>query len=86
MIYRPEVFDHSTRAKGIQRIMSATVQRNLTAAAPIENGSRRARQIQSKHIFFFVCAVMTLFVLYRYETPFLDSQLWGTGSVKEEYS
>jgi uncharacterized membrane protein len=54
--------------------MSATVQANLSAGAPSENRSRRARHIQAKHVFFIFYGAMTLFVLYRYEAPFLDSQ------------
>lgn len=54
--------------------MSATVQSNLNAGTPAEDKSRRARPIQAKHVFFLLYGVMTLFVLYRYEAPFLDSQ------------
>src|SRR6266480_239804 len=32
------------------------------------------RSIQAKHVFFIIYGLMTLFVLYRYEMPFLDSQ------------
>ena len=34
----------------------------------------RSRSIQVKHVFFVIYGLMTLFVLYRYEMPFLDSQ------------
>ena len=34
----------------------------------------RFRSIQVKHVFFVIYGLMTLFVLYRYEMPFLDSQ------------
>jgi uncharacterized membrane protein len=34
----------------------------------------RTRSVQAKHVFFIVYGLMTLFVLYRYEMPFLDSQ------------
>ncbi len=34
----------------------------------------RSRSIQVKHVFFIIYGLMTLFVLYRYEMPFLDSQ------------
>jgi uncharacterized membrane protein len=36
--------------------------------------SAQPRSIQAKHIFFIVYALFILFVLYRYEMPFLDSQ------------
>src|SRR5439155_21188745 len=36
--------------------------------------SAQPRSIQAKHIFFIVYALLILFVLYRYEMPFLDSQ------------
>jgi uncharacterized membrane protein len=52
--------------------MSATAQTNLNVDAPVEHKSRRP--IQAKHVFFLLYGVMTLFVLYRYEAPFLDSK------------
>jgi uncharacterized membrane protein len=54
--------------------MSASVEVNPGAGTQTENRSRPARTVRAKHIFFLVYAVMTLFVLYRYEAPFLDSQ------------
>ena len=42
------------------------------ATVPVSKA--RSRSIQIKHVFFVIYGLMTLFVLYRYEMPFLDSQ------------
>jgi hypothetical protein len=34
----------------------------------------QSRSIQAKHVFFLFYGLITLFVIYRYEMPFLDSQ------------
>ena len=42
------------------------------ATVPVSRARSRSSQI--KHVFFVIYGLMTLFVLYRYEMPFLDSQ------------
>lgn len=36
--------------------------------------ARRPHPVQAKHVFFILYGLITLFVIYRYEVPFLDSQ------------
>src|SRR2546430_4545892 len=42
--------------------------------ATVRAPQARSRSIQVKHVFFVIYGLMTLFVLYRCEMPFLDSQ------------
>src|SRR2546423_1520032 len=45
--------------------------RSVSAA---HTSARRPSSIRAKHVFFAAFGLLTLFVLYRYETAFLDSR------------
>lgn len=51
--------------------MSATNEASVNAVDATRNKGRR---FQIKHVFFVFYGLITLYVLYRFETPFLDSQ------------
>src|SRR5256885_127219 len=42
-------------------------------ASRVYASARRSRPVRAKHVFFALFGLMTLFVLYRYEVPLMDS-------------
>src|SRR5256714_14194072 len=58
-----------------QEVIAAQVppRSRTRTASGVYSSARRSRPVRAKHVFFALFGLMTLFVLYRYEVPLMDS-------------